>query len=258
MVFYFTATGNSLYAARQLDDTLVSIPQAIHDPDKVYRAERIGIVCPVFGHEVPPLVKDFLSKATFQTDYLYLILTYGNRHGGAAELALRMMAERELRPAYLNLVLMADNFLPGFDMDEQRKLDKKVEEQLEKIREDIQERKVFIPSVTERDRAVHRQYLKQMADMPKDSLVKAYHITEDCIGCSICTKICPMNCFTMDGSLSVWNAENCMMCMACIHACPMMAIQLRIPEKNPKARYRNEHVSICEIIASNNQQQEIC
>lgn len=29
------------------------------------------------------MVKEFLHKATFDTDYFYMILTYGNRHGGA-------------------------------------------------------------------------------------------------------------------------------------------------------------------------------
>ena len=60
MIFYFTATGNSLYTAKQLDKTRISIAQAIHDDKKVYEDEKIGIVCPVFGHEVPPLVRDFL------------------------------------------------------------------------------------------------------------------------------------------------------------------------------------------------------
>ena len=50
---------NSLYVAKQLEEHPVSIAQAIHDKEKVYRAERIGIVCPVFGHEMPELVKDF-------------------------------------------------------------------------------------------------------------------------------------------------------------------------------------------------------
>ncbi len=31
MVFYFTATGNSLYAAKQFEEKPVSIAQAIHD-----------------------------------------------------------------------------------------------------------------------------------------------------------------------------------------------------------------------------------
>lgn len=36
----------------------------------------------------------------------------------------------------------------------------------------------------------------------------------------------------------------------------MMAIQMRMPEKNPKARYRNENISICEIVDADNQWRE--
>ena len=86
MIFYFTATGNSLYVARQLDSECISIPQVIHGELK-FKAERIGIVCPVYGHEMPETVKKFIKKATFDTDYLYLVETYGHRHGGANELA---------------------------------------------------------------------------------------------------------------------------------------------------------------------------
>ena len=55
-----------------------------------FTADAIGIVCPVYGHEVPPMVREFLQKAKFHTGYFYMVLTYGNRHGGAAELAQRL------------------------------------------------------------------------------------------------------------------------------------------------------------------------
>ena len=126
MVFYFTATGNSLYVAKELEARPVSIAPAIHEPNKVYRADRIGIVCPIFGHEMPELVKDFLKAARFETDYFYILLTYGNRHGGAAELAKAYVEELGIHPDYINVILMVDNFLPGFDMEEQKQLDKKV------------------------------------------------------------------------------------------------------------------------------------
>lgn len=32
MIFYFTGTGNRLYAAKQLDGDLISIPQAMRGP----------------------------------------------------------------------------------------------------------------------------------------------------------------------------------------------------------------------------------
>lgn len=87
MIFYFSATGNSMYVARQIEKEPISIPQAIHHKDQEYIADGIGIVAPVYGHELPPMVKEFMRKAKFKTDYFYMILTYGNRHGGAAELA---------------------------------------------------------------------------------------------------------------------------------------------------------------------------
>lgn len=253
MLFYFTATGNSLYAAKQLDDDRISIAQAVHWEGKKYTADKIGVVCPVFGHEVPELVRKFLSKAEFETDYFYLILTYGSRHGGAAELAQRMLEGFGIHPAYINVVLMADNFLPGFDMDEQKRTDKKADVQIARIREDIRNGVKFISPVTAADREAHQEYLGRIAKMPKDAFKNIYRITDECIGCGICTKVCPKKCFRMDGAKSVWNPKGCMTCMACIHACPMMAIQLRIPEKNPKARYRNENISICEIVDANNQ-----
>ena len=161
MIFYFTATGNSLYAAKQLDETRISIAQAIHDKKMHYQAEQIGIVCPVFGHEVPELVREFLEAAVFETPYFYMILTYGNRHGGAAELAEQMLQKYGICASYINVLLMADNFLPAFDMNKQRAIDKKVEEQLETIREDIKNRRQYIAPVTDADRAAHREYLRE-------------------------------------------------------------------------------------------------
>ena len=83
MVLYFTGTGNSLYIAKQIEEEPVSIPRAIHREPLEFTADSIGIVAPVYGHEVPSMVKDFMKKARFHTDYFFMILTYGSRHGGA-------------------------------------------------------------------------------------------------------------------------------------------------------------------------------
>lgn len=69
MVFYFTGTGNSLYIAKQIEGDPISIPRIIHEENQTYTADSIGIVAPIYGHEVPQMVKDFLKKAQFsQTD----------------------------------------------------------------------------------------------------------------------------------------------------------------------------------------------
>ena len=115
MVFYFTGTGNSLYVAKQLDAEKISIPQVLHNSNLVFESLSIGVVCPIYGHEMPNMVKDFLKKATFRTEYFYLILTYGNIHGGAAELAEQALAVCGKRADYINTIKMVDNFLPAFE-----------------------------------------------------------------------------------------------------------------------------------------------
>ena len=48
LIFYFSATGNSLYIARQLggdEATLLSISQEIHNEHPDYEAEEIGFHC---------------------------------------------------------------------------------------------------------------------------------------------------------------------------------------------------------------------
>ena len=41
MVFYFTATGNSLYVAKEMEAHPISIAQAIHDKEKMYCGQRV-------------------------------------------------------------------------------------------------------------------------------------------------------------------------------------------------------------------------
>ena len=144
MLFYFTGTGNSLYVAKGLERQPISIPQVMHREDLIFSDDRIGIVAPIYGHEVPAMVREFLEKATFQTPYFYMILTYGNRHGGAAELAQELCARCGIPVRYINLVHMVDNWLPVFDMEE---------EQLAVIQTDVAQKVAWIAPVTEADRA---------------------------------------------------------------------------------------------------------
>ena len=253
MIFYFTGTGNSLYVAKQLEQHPISIAQAIHEKELSFEDETIGIVAPIYGHEMPGIVKDFIKRSSLKTDYLYLVLTYGNRHGGAAELACDFCKEYGILPSYINIILMVDNWLPGFDMDQQQLIDKKVDENISLIYEAIKNRENMIPDVTVADRAAHEQFLERMKKLPEDAWQHLYHVTGACIGCGLCKNVCPADCITVVEGKAIHSPGKCQTCMACIHACPTKAIQLNIPEKNPNARYRNEHIKLNEIIEANNQ-----
>ena len=137
MIFYFTGTDNSLYVAKQLEQDLISIPQVFRQEPLEFTADTIGIVSPVYEHEVLHMVRDFLHNAVFHTNYFYMILTYGNRHGGAAKLVKLLCEECGIRVNYINVVQMVDNRLLSFDMNEQVQLDKQEDAKIVLIKEDL-------------------------------------------------------------------------------------------------------------------------
>ena len=254
MIFYFTGTGNSLYVAKELDSQPVSIPQILHNDDLTFTADSIGIVCPIYGHEMPAMVKQFIRKATFQTDYLYVVLTYGKLHGGAAEIADKLLRDAGKKADYITTVLMVDNFLPAFDMNEQVRLNKQVENQIVSVRSAVQRRQHGIQKAAFKDRITHKMYLRMVKNQP-ETVWAAYRVNDECIACGICAKVCPGGCINIENGKAAHHLENCQACMACVHACPKRAIQFTIKEANPQARYRNEHISLDELIAANNQVQ---
>lgn len=251
MIFYFTATGNSLYVAKQLDDAPVSIPQ-VKTQNPSFTAECIGIVSPVYCGELPKIVLDFIKKTTFHTPYLYLALTYGNDVSDCPEFTKKQLDALGLNVSYIGTVKMVDNYLPVFDMDAQRATEKHVDDQLDKIKEDIAARKTYIPTATSKARKLHKTVAAMNKLMPSMNNGAALKVTDACYGCGICAKVCPIGNLKIENGKSLRISNTCLFCLACIHACPGNAIRLK-KEKNPQARYRNEHITLTDLVEANEQ-----
>ncbi len=253
MLFYFTATGNSLHVARQLDQKLVSIPQILKQDKLVFEDETIGVVWPVFAGEPPKIVLDFLKKATFKTDYFYMIITYGKDATDSPEFIYAKAKEFGLNIDYIHTVWMVDNYLPTLDMAEELTLTKTTDQDIAQALADIKNRKKFIPQAEQSQIDFHARMAKIFGEHPELINGEQITVTDKCVGCGICAKVCPVGRFYIEDDFAKRALNTCEFCLACAQNCPQKAIIMAMPEKNQNARFRNENVTLQDIINSNQQ-----
>lgn len=236
---------------------LLSIPQLVKAGRYELEADEIGIVYPVYGHMPPNMVREFIRKARLKAGYRFAVLTYGNRKCNSAEIWDEVSRKAGCPFDYITTMIMVDNWLPNFDMNEQMKIDKHIPESLERISSDINARRKWLEPVTETERQQHAGFLQAFGIDPDTGFLMrsqdAFAVTGGCIGCGICTEVCPRGNYSLT-STGVKTEGDCDFCFACIHNCPQKAIVFRqMKEVNPDARYRNEHVSLWSIKESNRQ-----
>ena len=250
-IFYYTSTGNCLDVAKRIGGELYSIPQLLKENKLEFEDETIGIICPTYMWSVPSIVLEFLNKAKLKADYLFAIITYGNIDLGVTNHFVKIANQNNLEVKYIKSLLMVDNAIPLFDMENQvAKLEKKkTEENLNQIVKDIQGRKVELNTANAVKGSLSSLMYKMQLIMQK-FMYKLFKVEDQCTGCKTCTKVCPMGNITMENNRPKYNT-NCISCFACTHNCPANAIRVKF-ERSEK-RYRNKNVSLKEIINSNNQ-----
>ena len=260
LVFYFTATGNSLFIAKQFSDEPLSIPQELKKGKQTYEADEIGFVFPDYTASAPMIVREFLQKNSFKATYMFTIVTYGAHHVEVCAWWDRFAKEHGVTFQYIRPILMVDNFLPTFDMNEQMKMDKHVDESLAVLLEEVGARKQFIEPSDLGFFANNPEMLEQRRNSRfSNTADQLFELRADrCVECMTCERVCPHKNFSLTGE-GVRFGGRCEFCLACVHNCPQKALTLksgnpgRPGERNPEARYRNPNVSLMDIIRSNRQ-----
>ena len=236
-IFYFTGTGNSLFAARKIADannaTLISIPQAIHE-QKTYSDDIIGFVYPQYANGLPKMVRKFILENSFKADYFFAVDLYAFIHINAlGEIASLLPLNYG---AYLKTP-MNFIFLFGAPKNPGNML-AKAENKLDKIISDIANR------VNKRIRPS-----KEVGNATKHFGESRFKVAAACTKCGTCAKVCPAK--NIEINESVVFDSNCETCYACVNLCPSHAIYAK--ESMLKRRqYRNPVVSVDEIVNANN------
>lgn len=246
-IFYFSSTGNCLYVAKKIGGELVSIPSAMRKGSCVCEDDAIGLVFPVFGLSVPPYILDFLKMAEFKTPYLFAVLTYGTWDAASVLQLQKAGAESGKEFSYINGLLMQENYLMGFAMENQKKPADQ-DEKLEAIVNDIKERKTFIKHNSALERFLTWTHQKDYHYSRGIGITDKVRVEANCSGCGTCAKLCPLGNIKIEDGKPVFGTD-CLSCLACIQNCPTNALHLS--NEKSAVRYRNPEITLQELITAN-------
>ena len=259
MIFYFSGTGNSKWAAKTLaletGDTLVSIPEVLNSDCTftLEKDEHIGFIFPIHGWRVPSIVKDFLSKLSIKTkgeDFSihkhtsFCLVTAGDSIGKAIERFQQMLNSvavgnsMELTAVYS--LIMPESYvgIPGMDVDTKEKEIEKKEIASKQLKEFSKMLKQL--PYTDNQQVWGWEQLKRgpipsffsgpVGAFFERILVtdKPFHvISRRCVKCGICANVCPVE--DIKGGLGYepeWQHNGkCLTCFSCYHHCPHHAIE---------------------------------
>lgn len=243
-IYYFTGTGNSLWAARTLaeklgDCELTPIVRALRDGDLTPGEDRIGIVFPIYMYRMPYIVADFASKLRTQAP-VFCVATGGGDRGDLFVQVQRLLSERGLDLAQGLYVRMQGNYIPfGGAPEEEVVAEKlaKATERLDEIGDIIARDERVVQSDHSWFRAwIHPGMLYRLGYKYIAVTDKGFRVDESCDGCGLCEKICPVDNLELADGRPTWK-NGCQQCLACLQFCPHEAIQV----KEKTRGYRRYH-----------------
>ena len=231
MSLYFSATGNSRYAAQRLAAALNDRAVSITGSDgktTLRRGERLGIVTPTYAWELPEPVRKFLKNAQFTAEgenYVFSVSTYGTTPGASGAEIRHLLKQKGVRVNALYSIRFPDTWTPMFDLrDAERnaRINERAESAIDRVAAQIQAE----------TRGNHMQwpapYFVRLFSHPSYEAMRRtahFHVEESCIGCGLCAKNCPEQAIRMQAGKPVWVKEKCAACLGCLHRCPKFAIQ---------------------------------
>lgn len=234
MILYFSATGNSAYAARQLAALLdeaepVSLlPYLRGEQALAVSSDRpYVILSPVYISAIPAIVRQALRAGQFAGSRdVYFVMTCAGDRSAADSFARRLCAEKGLRYMGTAHLSMPQDYLMYFptrqDAENQKKL-AAAEQQLPALAARIRQEQPFDEN---RVSALHAAVIPPTERLFGKFFIRPekFYATDDCISCGLCAKVCPLCNIRLEGGKPVWGAR-CIHCTACINRCPRAAIE---------------------------------
>lgn len=237
MIFYFSGTGNSEYAARMLslkmDEEVVSIGESVKAGKSEFiltDEETLGFVFPVYAFDVPEIVLNFIKTMKLENylkQYVFAVFTCGMNTGISHRRLKKALAERGVELRLACDLCMPDNYIVMFNppsLEKQEKILAVAEHTIAEIAQAIDDR---TEGVVLRGKNPPNFVSRLMSYFFNKYAMntKKFYATDACISCGQCERVCLDSAIALERGRPRWREGNCVKCMGCINRCPVRAIE---------------------------------
>ena len=170
-------------------------------------------------------VREFLEKASFQTEYLYFVATYGTTPGATGYMAQKAIRGCQISAYYS--VRMPDTWTPIFDLSTPEKVakyTKTTETEIDGILSAVAARRTN-RHMAGRTPAFLTEWIAQPLYDRQVRRTSHLRVEDSCISCGFARKNARYRTLRYTNGKPVWVKEKCVMCLGCLHRCPKFAIQ---------------------------------
>ena len=126
MIFYFSGTGNSEYAAKRIAEILGEPAVFLNDKIKekegaaVKQEERLVFVLPTYGWRIPRLVEAWIQRARFKGPHkVYFVMTCGGGVGNAEKYLKRLCEQKNFIYMGCAEIVMPENYIAMYPAPEE-------------------------------------------------------------------------------------------------------------------------------------------
>jgi ferredoxin len=262
-LFFYTGTGNSLWAARVMADELGNaeispIPRDSGNPVRI-EADAAGIVFPVHIWGLPQPVINFVKALATDASSYYFALAVNAGQVAATLVQLdRLMRSRGLYLSSGFDIVMPSNYIPWGGPGPENKRIKRINgarEKIKKISSIIAGRQKGPVEKGPLWQNILFSWFYSLSFPHVPTLDKNFWVDDKCNSCTICNKVCPCGNIDMRAGKPVW-LHKCEQCLACIQWCPEEAIQYG--KKTPRyERYHHPEVNLKDMIAASSNNSEM-